>query len=102
MKKGEVESRRTKLGGLVRTPKRRARSLLALSFALVLCLPVIVFAQKDDQNLYEGYAKKAAEQSHFDPLIGIWSGSMCGKRIVLAVIRADEKGISLQAVVITG
>jgi S1-C subfamily serine protease len=97
MKKRE----RTKLGGLVR-PKLTARSFLAFSFGLVLCLPVIARAQKDNQNLYEEYAKKAAQQSQFDPLIGIWSGSMCGKRIVLAVIRADETGSSLQAFVING
>jgi S1-C subfamily serine protease len=97
-----VERQRTRVGGLFRTPKRRPRSFLTLSFGLVLCLTAIVPAQKNDQNLYAEYAKKASEQSQYDPLIGIWSGSMCGKRIILAVIRADEKGTSLQAFVTNG
>ncbi|HCX28643.1 MAG TPA: hypothetical protein DHU55_02550 [Blastocatellia bacterium] len=64
---------------------------IPLCFALILLLPGIALGQQKAEGLYEEYAKKASEQLQDDPLIGIWSGSVCGKRYVLAVVRGREK-----------
>jgi hypothetical protein len=79
------------------------RSLIVT--VVMLCLGVgssLAFAQSDDE-LYETYKKTTVAQSDDDPLIGIWSGSMCTKRILLAVVRNDESnGFDLKAVLLNG
>jgi S1-C subfamily serine protease len=73
--------------------------IVAISLTLVL---KTALAQRAE-DVYEAHKRLTDAQASEDPLIGIWSGSMCGKRIVLAVIRNDEQnGYRLKAVLLNG
>jgi S1-C subfamily serine protease len=65
----------------------------------------MVAAQGDKAaGLYEEYLKRTTAQASKDSLIGIWSGSLCGKRIILAVVLNDDprEGNKLKAVLLNG
>jgi S1-C subfamily serine protease len=80
----------------------RGTSFVTL-ISLLIFFPSAAFAQQKSQQLYEDYAKKVIEQSQDDPLIGIWSGSLCGKRIILAVVHSEDKRANvLEAVLLNG
>jgi S1-C subfamily serine protease len=80
-----------------------AKWLLLASLALLFIHPATGFGQEKSQRLYDDYAKKVIEQSPDDLLIGIWSGSLCGKRIVLAVVHSEDKRPNiLEAVLLNG
>ena len=80
------------------------RSLFLSTVALVsLCLMPSQTAAQAGVDIYQTFKKTTAAQAESDPLIGIWSGSMCTKRIVLAVVRNDEQnGFALKAVLLNG
>jgi S1-C subfamily serine protease len=79
--------------------------LLLFVIVVTVCLSVdLSWASAQSRNeLYETYKKTTVAQADDDPLIGIWSGSMCTKKILLAVIRNDDKnGFDLKAVLLNG
>jgi S1-C subfamily serine protease len=79
---------------------RATRWLLLLT--IVVTLPSNAFTQKG-ADTYGTYRQITAAQAEDDALIGIWSGSLCGKRIVLAVVRNEEQnGYRLKAVLLNG
>lgn len=81
--------------------KRLILFLAALAFCLAGGLSQAT--AQSSEELYETYKKTTSSQADSDPLIGIWSGSMCTKRIVLAIIRNDESnGFHLKAVLLNG
>ena len=55
------------------------------------------------EDVYETYKQTTVAQAQADPLIGIWSGSLCAKTLLLAVVRNDEQnGFKLKAVLLNG
>src|SRR4051794_19700546 len=79
------------------------RLFLLTLIAICLAAGLSLAAAQSNQELYETYKKTTTAQADTDPLIGIWSGSMCAKRIILAVIRNDESnGFDLKAVLLNG
>src|SRR2546423_13607604 len=81
---------------------RSFRSLTALVLISV-CLGFSQTRAQSGDSLYDSYKQTTAAQTEIDPLIGIWSGSMCTKRILLAVTRNDEQnGFELKAVILNG
>jgi S1-C subfamily serine protease len=71
-----------------------------------LASDALITASGRDQiagDVYELYRRVTIDQANENPLIGIWSGSLCAKPILLAVIRNDEKnGFDLKAVLLNG
>jgi len=55
-------------------------------------------------DLYGDYVKRTRDQAGENLLIGIWSGSLCGRRIVLAIVANDnpKEGYRLRAVLLNG
>ena len=81
--------------------KRKISTAAITFFSLFLCTPHTT-AQRADE-IYTVYKQTTIAQAQDDPLIGIWSGSLCTKRILLAVINNDEQnGYKLKAVLLNG
>lgn len=85
------------------TSAREVSASFGLCLAVLLFFSSAAFAQQKSQQLYDEYSKKALEQSQDDALIGVWSGSLCGKRIILAVVHSEDKRPNiLEAVLLNG
>src|SRR5688572_26162409 len=84
------------------TAKRR-RSICGLIAVISLTLVFTTALAQKAEDVYEAHKKMTEAQASEDPLIGIWSGSICGKRIVLAVVRNEEQnGYRLKAALLNG
>jgi S1-C subfamily serine protease len=65
----------------------------------------MVGAQRDKAaDLYDEYLRRTIAQAPENSLIGIWSGSLCGKRIILAIVLNDDRkeDHKLKAVLLNG
>lgn len=81
------------------------RRLVLFSAPALICICLVTSqtVAQGGEDVYEAYKKITATQAQDDPLIGIWSGSLCTKRILLAVVRNDEQnGFELKAVLLNG
>src|SRR5258706_3961531 len=70
---------------------------------LSLCLVATQTRAQRADEVYAAYKNITVEQANENPLIGIWSGSLCTKRILLAIVLNDEQnGFELKAVLLNG
>src|SRR5260221_858745 len=70
---------------------------------LSLCLVATQTRAQRADEVYAAYKNITVEQANENPLIGIWSGSLCTKRILVAIVLNDEqKGFQLKAVLLNG
>jgi S1-C subfamily serine protease len=70
---------------------------------LSLCLVAPQTWAQKAEDVYAAYKNITTEQANENPLIGIWSGSLCTKRILLAIVLNNEQnGFKLKAVLLNG